>query len=217
MLHQAPTSGAISFAQLLAGFLPLTELQREELKGRCNQVPVKERSEFQRLYLAQFQTMVRVAQLRESATDGGIKWPADNPGKTIVGLSGLTNLHQTGERLDETTGRVVKHTLRELFENSSLMSNYGIIIMGAGGTTGFGKTQLALALAIHWTLAIAKANGKQPSEATVVTTNTIDIGNKVKFKSGWCWVIDEYLPADTTSQVYGSANILKVFTTKLIN
>eukprot|EP00972_Heterocapsa_arctica_P032425 4776867-Heterocapsa_arctica.AAC.1 len=80
------------------------------------------------------------------------------------------------------------------------MSKYGIIILGDAKTSGFGKSQCALALAIHWTLAIAKANRKQPSEAMVVTTNTLDIGNKVPFMAGWCWVIDEYLPADATSQ-----------------
>eukprot|EP00972_Heterocapsa_arctica_P021829 3210427-Heterocapsa_arctica.AAC.1 len=64
------------------------------------------------------------------------------------------------------------------------MAKYGIILLGPDSTSGFGKSQLAQRLAIHWTLARAQAMGLQPAEAKVAVTNTMDLGNKIDFKTG---------------------------------
>jgi len=207
---RAPSSGAYSFEQLLEGFIHLTEPQRETLRGQCQMVAAGRRSEFQKLFLAQFQCMTKVAQLRANAISGDTVWHAANPIQVVIGLGDLVNLDQKGTRLDETTNRDVTYTLRDVFEQAELMAKYGIILLGPDGTSGFGKSQLAQRLAIHWTLARAQAMGLQPAEAMVAMTNTMDLGNKIDFKTGWCWVLDEFMPADKEAQVYCSESSLKV-------
>eukprot|EP00972_Heterocapsa_arctica_P003624 541124-Heterocapsa_arctica.AAC.1 len=83
--------------------------------------------------------MVRSAQLRANAISGDTVWHSANPIQVVIGLGDLENLDQKGTRLDEVTNRMVSYTLRQVFEDSSLMSKYGIILLGADGTSGFGK------------------------------------------------------------------------------
>ena len=101
------------------------------------------------------------------------------------------------------------YTLMDVFTRSELMSRYAIIILGANGTTGYGKSVTATALACHYATAYAESHGLPRDSAKVVITNTLDAARDIKWQPGHVWLIDEFLPADKESNVYCTESGLK--------
>ena len=62
------------------------------------------------------------------------------------------------------------------------MHKYGILILGSAETTGFGKSQFALRLAVEWCRAYHEATGCPKEDCCVVFTNTLDVARDIVFK-----------------------------------
>jgi len=91
------------------------------------------------------------------------------------------------------------------------MAKHGIVILGHDTTTGFGKTRLALRLAVQWAIAYNRANDLPKEDAKIVFTNTIDVARDIVFRRGFVWVIDDMKAHDKTQVMYLSENGLKVW------
>ena len=101
------------------------------------------------------------------------------------------------------------YDLTQLF-TKPLLSKHGIVILGATNTTGYGKTQFALRLAVEWAKAYNQVMQLPQEDAVVVFSNTLDVAKEVKFKPGYVWVIDEVNPSDPTQAIHMSDNMMKV-------
>ena len=122
----------------------------------------------------------------------------------------MINLNlQKGTRVEEETMKTKTCNLTDLF-TKRLFDKYGIVILGPPATTGFGKTQFALRLAVEFAKAYNKVKGLPKEDAVVVFTNTIDGAKDVKFKPGYVWVLDEVNPSDQTQAIHMSENMMKV-------
>jgi len=198
-----------SFEKFMDIVKTLTKDQFETLKGNIVMKPVKERSNFEHTFMRANHQIMKVQELRDKGSKN-MCFNAFNPPFSIIGVQDLINLDQQGTRLMEVTRNYEKYQFMDLFRNATSLSNYTILILGSDRTTGYGKTQLALCLACHYSKSRCKALQLPEDEAKVVFSNTIDIGNEVEFKPGMVWVIDEFMPADTESQVYITENMLKV-------
>ena len=65
-----------------------------------------------------------------------------------------------------------------------LLSKFGIILLGSNKSTGFGKTQFALRLAVEYCKAYSEVMQLPKENAVVLLSNTIDIAREVQFKLG---------------------------------
>ena len=99
--------------------------------------------------------------------------------------------------------------LTELF-TKPLLTKHGIVILGASSTTGFGKTQFALRLAVEWAKAYNEVMQLPKEDAVVVFSNMLDVAKEVRFKPGYIWVLDEVSPCDQTQAIHMSENMMKV-------
>ena len=91
------------------------------------------------------------------------------------------------------------------------MGKHGIVILGHDTTTGFGKTRLALRLAVEWAIAYNHEHDLPKTEAKIVFTNTIDVARDIVFQKGFVWVIDDMKDHDKEQVMYLSENGLKVW------
>ena len=203
------TVAKYSFEQFLTILQKLTKEQIETLKGNIVMKPVKERNDFEHSFMRALAQLVKVSELRTKGTKN-MCFNAYEPPFPIVDVKDLININQEGTRLMEVQMSSEKHTLRGMFANAEVLNNYAVLILGADRTTGYGKTQLALALACHYAKARCEALRLPKDEAKVVLTSTIDAVRELEFTQGMVWVLDEFKPADTESQVYVTENILKV-------
>ena len=107
---------------------------------------------------------------------------AFEPPIPIVPLEMLTNLmeHQ-GTRFSEVSQTTETCNLQGLFTNP-LMHKYGILILGSPDTTGFGKSQFAVRLAVEWCKAYHEETGCPKEDCCVVFTNTLDVARDIVFK-----------------------------------
>ena len=91
------------------------------------------------------------------------------------------------------------------------MAKHGIVILGHDTTTGFGKTRVALRLAVEWAKTYNQQHDLPKEEAKIVFTNTVDVARDIVFKKGFVWVIDDMKAHDKTQVMYLSENGLKVW------
>ena len=96
------------------------------------------------------------------------------------------------------------------------MAKHGIVILGHDTTTGFGKTRLALRLAVEWAIAYNLENDLPKEDAKIVFTNTLDVAREIVFRKGFVWVIDDMKPYDREQIMYLSENGLKVWLKTII-
>jgi hypothetical protein len=204
-----PTIAKYSFEQFMDILRRLTKEQIETMKGNILMKSVKDRSDFEQTFMRAHAQLVKVNELRTKGTKN-MCFNAFEPPFPIVEINDLINLTQEGTRLMEVSRETEKYILRDLFLNADVLNNYAVLILGSDRTTGYGKTQLALALACHYAKARCEALGLSKDEAKVVLSGTIDAGNEIEFTQGMVWVLDEFKPADTESQVYVTENMLKV-------
>ena len=96
-----------------------------------------------------------------------------------------------------------------MLTDASLMGSSAVILMSSNKGTGWGKSQIALRMAIEWCIAYNKANNEPPEDALVVCTTSIDAARGIEMKKGMCWVLDDISPSDRDQIIYCSENMLK--------
>ena len=117
-----------------------------------------------------------------------------------------------GTRLEERTGNLIRYTLREVLENKDqVLFRYGIVIIGANSTSGFGKSAFCKALACSVSQCLAEAHRMTSERARVIYTRTLEGLRDVEFHNGDTILLDEFQPGDTQSNVYMTPTILKTF------
>ena len=117
-----------------------------------------------------------------------------------------------GTRLEERTGNLIQYNLHDLLTNKeNLLFRYGIVIIGANSTSGFGKSAFCKALACAVSQCIAEAKRMTSDRARVIYTRTLEGLRDVEFHEGDTILLDEFQPGDSKSNVYISDTILKTF------
>ena len=117
-----------------------------------------------------------------------------------------------GTRLEERTGNLIRYTLREVLENKDqVLFRYGIVIIGANSTSGYGKSAFCKALACAVSQCIVEAHRMTSDRARVIYTRTLEGLQGVEFHNGDTILLDEFQPGDTQSNVYMTPTILKTF------
>ena len=203
----APTSGDYSFDQLL-DIIKATDMDKIlRINGQTTAVFWKNRTEFQKIFLRCYKTLMEVRE-RENRRNG-ICFNAYKPTMDIIPANMMVNLDQKGTRLKEVDLTLETYSLKDLFDRPLAMK-HGIVILGPPETTGFGKTQLALRLAVEFAKAYNKVKHLPKEDAVVVFSNTIDVAKDIKFKPGYVWVLDEMNPADPTQAIHMGENMMKV-------
>ena len=143
------------------------------LRGRALATRPRDRSRFQHAFIAIFKVIddLRVMKSRPNP----LTFNAFDPPMKIVRLTQLVNLRtQRGTRLKEVDMIMQSYDLADLL-TLPLLSRYGVIILGAPNTTGFGKTQFALRVAVEWCKAQHTGRGVPKEDCCVVFSNTIDV------------------------------------------
>ena len=201
---------AFSFEQIMTGVSKLTQDQLETLRGEALVRPQKERSEFQSAFLRVFGQINKVRDLNDRVGKE-LVFNAFAPPSTIKipPLENIIDMDLQGCRLQEVSGQYEFYTLREVFSRSSLLNRYAVLILGANKTTGYGKSAVAKALACHYAKCFVEARNLPHDRAQVVLMNTLDSARDIKFVKGMVWVLDEFKPADTVSNVYCTETMLK--------
>ena len=117
-----------------------------------------------------------------------------------------------GTRLEERTGNLIQYTLHDVLKNKDqVLFRYGIVIIGANSTSGFGKSAFCKALACTVSQCIVEAKQMQEHRARVIYTRTLEGLRDVEFHEGDFILLDEFQPGDSQSNVYISPTILKTF------
>jgi hypothetical protein len=206
-------SGDISFEQFLADARQLSSVELMTLKGKCEMVPWKKRSDFQHSFLRVYFSLAKVIELEKQQFSCQMI-SAHAPEVDIVPLAELRNLATVfGNRLKGVGLGFESHSLYDLLTKPELLNKHGVLLLGSMDTTGFGKSQFAKRLAVEWSKAMCEAMGLHRDRAVVVITNTIDAAREIQFKPGMVWVLDEFEVGDREQVIYMSGNMLKVLFT----
>jgi hypothetical protein len=203
-----PTNpGSISFEQLVSGTARLTLGQLYTLKGSIEEKAKRTPEESK--VLAMFGTLLKVRAERASPLSDALTWFSVSPPVPVVPWGSLLNLHQVGTRMDPRSTEVFTYTLAQLFLDPSLLSEFTVILMGPNFTSGFGKTEFAKRVAVHWSLLMTDAMQLPAATARVVFTTTLESAKEVSFRKGDAWVLDEFSPHDRVAVQYASEDMLK--------
>ncbi len=196
-----------SFEQMLSITGKLDDIQMLKLKGEAGLAQDKEKTSFQWALLKSYNNL---KELRTLAKPSDIVFQAHAPPMQIVPLNMLSavGLQQTGTVLDESTGNVLSFSLDKLF-TTSLCLTYSVLICGANGTTGYGKSQIALRLAVELSTAIVESHGLPRSNARVVVATTLDSLRGIALPLGTVIVFDDLNPNDREQVVHLSENGMK--------
>ena len=145
-VFRAPQGGQFSFDELLNATRSLTEKEIHRMKGIVECKPMKQRTEFDSAFMRCLST---IHKLKDIDRVNNMMINAFNPKTLVCPMELLINMGQEGCRLKEVEMHNEVYSLRQLLTNAEIMSRYTILILGANGTTGFGKTQFALRLYIY--------------------------------------------------------------------
>ena len=117
-----------------------------------------------------------------------------------------------GTRLEERTGNLIQYNLRDVLMNKDqVLFRYGIVIIGANSTSGYGKSAFCKALACTVSQCIAEAHSMTSDRARVIYTRTLEGLQSVPLNFGDTILLDEFQPSDKASYVYMTPTILKTF------
>ena len=100
--------------------------------------------EFSKFDSAFMRCLATIHKLKDMDRVNNTMINAFNPTTLVCPMELLINMGQEGCRLKEVELLNEVYNLRQLLTSAEIMSRYCIIILGANGTTGFGKTQFAL-------------------------------------------------------------------------
>ena len=202
-----PRVGNYSFDQILDITKKMDRAHLLLIKGRILAKNWPDRSEIEKIFMKVYRTIMEIRAVNAQV---GVCWNAYNPPMPIIPLDQMINLKlQKGTRMEEETMKTKTCNLTDLF-TKKLFDKSGIVILGSHATTGFGKSQFALRLAVEYAKAYNKVKGLPKEDAVVVCTNTIDGAKDVKFKPGYVWVVDDMSPSDQTQAMHMSENMMKV-------
>ena len=201
-----------SFHQVLHACQSLSKLDLAMVKGQIKAKAKKDLLEFDLQFLRVLPVIMDIRQITDAAS-GSMLFNAYDPPFRICPLDKFMNMDQVGVRLKEIVMTEETYLLRDLFRRSSILQNFGIILLGATTTTGFGKTQLTLRLAVEWVKAYCEHNCTPKDSAMVFMSSTIDPAKSVNFKPGMAWILDEFHPFDSQQLVHMSETMLKVLLT----
>ena len=208
MKISTPRVGNFSFDQFMDIVKKLDFRQVLVMKGRATATPWKKRNEYELGFLRCWKSLMEIREL--DLKKQGTGFNAYNPPFDIIPLNKMVKLEtQKGTRMKEVDMTTESFNLLDLF-NKELLNKHGIVILGPSATTGFGKTQFALRLAVEYAKAYNQVAGLPQEDAVVVFTNTLDVAREVAFKPGYVWVIDEMNPSDQQQTVHVSENMMKV-------
>jgi hypothetical protein len=202
----------IAFEQLVSGTVHLSEPQLNELRGSILVKDPKCRTKHDAAVLRAFPALVQVRRDRLEAMSGGMVWSAVAPPTPVAPMRFLMNLDTTiGTRLLEQSGGegIERFTLKQLFEDASIMNRYAVCFMGSNGTSGFGKSTVMKKLACVWSLKMNQQQRRAVQDAKVIWSNTVDDlrGLSIPPFSSIC--LDEFDIGDETCIQYASASLLK--------
>ena len=117
-----------------------------------------------------------------------------------------------GTRLEEKTSNLIKYNLHDVLKNKDqVLFRYGIVIVGANSTSGFGKSAFCKSLACSVSQCLTEAHRMTSDRACVIYTRTLEGLQGVEFHIGDTILLDEFQPGDSTSNCYISPTILKTF------
>ena len=100
-------------------------------------------------------------------------------------------------------------SLEHLLNNVQILRQYGVVFMGSGQTTGYGKSTVARFLGAKFAVYMTGVLNRPKTEATVMNSTTLEDLSNLECKSGWAAVLDEFAVGDKEQCQYMSENILK--------
>ena len=212
IVHKPANKDEPSFHQVLHACNSLSKLDLAMVKGQIKAKAKKDLLEFDMQFLRILPTIMEIRQITDAAA-GSLLFNAYDPPFKICPLDKFINMNQVGTRLKEVVMTEEAFSLKDLFRRSSILQNYSVILLGATTTTGFGKTQLTLRLAVEWVKAYCEFNGNSKDTALVYMSSTIDPAKSVSFRPGMAWILDEFHPYDSQQLVHMSETMLKVLLT----
>ena len=200
----------VSYDDLLSVYATLTEDQRTTLKGRLLSLPPKDRSASESALLRCMPVLASAVKRMDDLDNDARVINPFAPKITIAKLNSFKNLEQTGARLiaEDASNKEV-FTLRDAFENFDVLRRYSLLILGGQRTSGFGKSQVALALACLWVKAKTLANNLPPGTLRVAVTSTLEGAKGIPWAPGWVWVLDECNASDEKQVIKMSTDLLK--------
>ena len=196
---------------LEAAVAPLTAAQLERLHMDARLIDAEKRTTFQQALLKAYQGLQRLRTIQAEGADRPSAIRIGGPQDPGMLISDLINLDQPVRRLNEITGEVDSFSLQEYVANPKYFLAYGLLIIGADDTTGFGKSLAAIVIALHWLQRFVTAGLVSKEKACVVQHNTIDgmRDSQEHMCSYVPVVLDEFMPADVEQNQYCSADMLK--------
>ena len=196
---------------LEAAVAPLTAAQLERLHMDARLTEVTARTTFQLALMKSYAGLQRLRVIVAEAVDRPTAIRIGGPQDPGIPLSALINMDQPVCRLNEITGNVDSFTLQEYVENPKYFLAFGLLIIGADETTGFGKSLAALVIALHWLQRFVSSGLVSKEKACVVQHNTIDgmRDSQDHMCSYVPVVLDEFMPSDAEQNQYCSADMLK--------
>lgn len=205
-----------SFHQLLHETQTMSKLDLAMVKGQIKSKKKADLTDFDQQFLKVLPTVMEIRKINDES-QGSLMFNAYDPPFNVCPLSDLINLHQEGTRLKEVVMTDETFNLKDPLRRASIMSNYSVILLGNSTTTGFGKTQYTLRLAIEWAKAYSEYHRLPKESAIVYLSSTIDPAKNVHFKPGMVWILDEFHPYDSHQLVHCSETMLKVLLSPQMN
>ena len=203
---------AISFHQIMHAVQNLSKLELAMVKGQIKAKTKNEMTNFDHQFLRVLPSVMEIISINDRSA-GSMLFNAYDPPFKVCPLDMLINMDQQGTRLKEVVMAEETFALRDPFRKASILENYSVILLGACATTGFGKTQYTLALAIEWVKAYCEFNGNPKDSAMIYMSSAVDPAKSIQFKAGMAWVLDEFHPFDSNQLVHMSETMLKVLLT----
>ena len=212
LIHQPSNDTGFSYHQIEAAVRKLSSIDILKIKGQIIAKPEGSWTVFDQQFMKLVANLMQVRRL-ENSTQGIMLFNAYAPPFPVCPLDQFINMDQQGTRLKEVVMTEEMFSLKDPFRRASILSNFSVILLGSSATTGFGKTQCTLRLAIEWVKAYCEHHNTPKDSALVYMSSTIDPAKNISFKAGMAWVLDEFHPFDSEQLVHCSETMLKVLLT----
>ena len=169
------------------------------IKGRATMKHISQQSEFEKHFLKVFVDLKILRELKNKSSSVMFSayGPPDSLG--IVLLDMIVNMNQKCTRRREVQGTEEEYEVNDLFND---MAKHGIVILGHDTTTGYGKTRLALRLAVELAKTYNQTMNLPKEDAKIVFTTTVGVARELVFKKGYVWATDDMKPNDREQIMY---------------
>jgi hypothetical protein len=125
--------------------------------------------------------------------------------QVVAKMVGRRLLHQTPAGVQEH----MECDLDHLLDHPELLQEHAVVFMGANSTTGYGKSTIARFLACKFAVHMTTVLSRPKTEATVLSSTTLDDLSGITCKSGWAVFLDELAIGCKEAVQYMSADIMK--------